>query len=199
MSTFDGISPSVGSRAPEVAVTGLPRRAAPGAARVLAFVDPGSIETTDTASLRAIRGQLRGLGAELVVLSRRGVWAVHADDPVEQLAYGDDLAVDVAATSIQYGVRAGEDALFVIDGSGVVRFAFRPERRIRPVFATLAGALGVAGDAMQARAHHDPRQRMMFTRREWSVTCLVAGCASALFAACKEARRPPPVRRPIVL
>jgi xanthine dehydrogenase YagT iron-sulfur-binding subunit len=116
---------------------------------------------------------------------------VCADDPVEQLADGDDLAVDVAATAIQYGVRGGEDAVFVIDGSGIVRFAFRPERRIHPVFATLAEALSVSGEALRSRANHDAKQRVMFTRREWSVTCLVAGCATALFAACKEARRPP--------
>jgi xanthine dehydrogenase YagT iron-sulfur-binding subunit len=191
MSTFVSIGPSVGSHAPEVAVTGLESRTGPGAPRVLAFVEPGSIDTTDQASLQSIRRQLRGLGAELVVLSRDGVWAVRADDPIEQLAYGDDLAVDVAATSIQYGVRAGEDAVFVIDGLGIVRFAFRPERRIRPVFATLADALAQAGEAMQSRASHDAKQRVMFTRREWSVTCLVAGCASALFAACKDARRAP--------
>jgi xanthine dehydrogenase YagT iron-sulfur-binding subunit len=169
------------------------------APRVLAFVEPGSFEYADAESLRAIRAQLRGLGAELIVLSSGGVWVVRADDPVEQLAYGQDLACDVAAAAIQYGVDTGYDAVFVIDGRGVVRFAHRSDQRIRPVFATLAEALAVAAEALQAcqaLTRDAATQPMQLTRREWHVTCLVAGCATALFGGCKEARRTPAEHRP---
>jgi xanthine dehydrogenase YagT iron-sulfur-binding subunit len=40
-----------------------------------------------------------------------------------------------------------------------------------------------------------PRDRVLFTRREWSVSCLVVGCTTALLPACKrkdEGHRPPP-------
>ena len=188
--------PNVGALAPEVVLTGLDSRAR-GAPRVLAFVEPGAFEYADTESQRTIRGQLRGLGAELVVLSSGGVWLVRADDPAEQLAYGADVASEVAAAAIQYSVYPGYDAVFVIDGGGVVRFAHRPDQRIHPVFATLADALEIAADAMHARDDHAGEQApVTFTRREWNVTCLVAGCATALFAGCKEARRAPADHRP---
>src|SRR4051794_33976427 len=110
------VGPEVGAPAPEIALTGWTGRATSGAPRVLAFVTRG-FEAPGPTTLRQLRAQLRGLGAELVVLSPAGAWSMRADDPPEQLA---PLAGDVAATARQYGVDRGE-AVFVIDGAGVVR------------------------------------------------------------------------------
>lgn len=182
-------SPIVGSPAPRIALTGLSQSLEGDSARVVAFVDHADL-SAEPQAIRAIRAQLRGLGAELVVLARSELWRLRADDAAEWLAGGEHLANEIAHIRYHYGLRGG-DAVFVVDSSGVVRFAHRPDRPIQPVLATLAQALAIAGDAQHARSALPPAQQLTFTRREWSVTCLVAGCATALFASCKEARRPP--------
>jgi xanthine dehydrogenase YagT iron-sulfur-binding subunit len=145
--------------------------------------------------VRAIRAQLRGLGAELIVLSRAGVWWVRADDPVEQIADRDAIAAGVASAAALFGVAEREDAVFVIDGRGIVRFVHRPAQRTRPLCSALAEALSIAAQALHTRDRHGAKQRVLFTRREWSVTCLVVGCATAFLGACKEETRTPPERR----
>ena len=182
--------PEVGAHAPELAVSGLERRSCRGVPRVLAFVHDG-LSHERPAGLGAIRAELRGLGAELVAVSRAGLWRVRPDDPPELLATaGEPLAAEVAEASDGYGVRAGEDAVFVIDGRGVVRFIHRIDPGGAPMWTRLADALAIAGRGMHARDVHDARQRVLFTRREWSVTCLVVGCATAFLAGCKEQQRP---------
>jgi xanthine dehydrogenase YagT iron-sulfur-binding subunit len=197
------VGPTVGAPAPEIVLTGRASgaretgRATGGGPRVLAFVQRGSVDDPwppDPEKLHAIRAQLRGLGAELIVLSPEGVWSMSADDPPEQVApRSDKLAGDMAATARQYGVRDG-DAVFVIDSDGVVRFAQHPAQPIGPVYDTLAAALAIAGDAMHARAAVGAAQQVLFTRREWTATCLVTGFATALFAGCKESPRTSPDR-----
>jgi xanthine dehydrogenase YagT iron-sulfur-binding subunit len=182
--------PEVGAHAPDLAVSGLERRTSRGVPRVLAFVHDG-LGHERPAGLGAIRGELRGLGAELVVVSPAGVWLVRADDPLEPLATaGDALAAEVAEASEGYAVGAGEDAVFVIDGRGVVRFTHRIAPGGAPVWSRLADALAIAGRGVHARDARDARQRVLFTRREWSVTCLVVGFATAFLAGCKEQERP---------
>ena len=56
----------------------------PGQTRVLAYVHRWTLDAEDPGTLRAIRAQLRGLGAELIILSDAGVWSFRADDPPEQ-------------------------------------------------------------------------------------------------------------------
>jgi len=197
MSTnFVSVGPRVGSHAPPLALHGLEHRTGPGEPCVVAFVHDWSFEREDLEAVRAIRAHLRGLGAELVVLAPGGVWSVRPDDPIEQLAAtSDPLTADVAAAAALYGVHDGGDAVFVIDGRGVVRFTHRPEPGARPLCSALADALAIAGDAAHARDPRDTRQRVLFTRREWTATCLVVGCATAFLSACKQqhdpARRPP--------
>jgi xanthine dehydrogenase YagT iron-sulfur-binding subunit len=152
--------------------------------RVLAFAHAWSPVDEPPAALRAIRAQLRGLGAELHVLSPRGAWSVRADDPIEP------IATDVAEAAVQYGVAPGHDAVFVIDGRGI-RFAHRPAEPLgqggAPVVDRLADALAIAGEAMHRRAGRpSAHDRVLFTRREWSVSCLVVGCTTAFLAACKQ-------------
>jgi len=187
MSASEPASPGVGAPAPDLVVSGLERRTR--APRVLAFLRDG-LGGERPAELDAIRAELRGLGAELVVVSPAGAWRVRADDPPEPRASaGDALAAEVAAASAGYGVQAGDDAVFVIDGRGVVRFT----HRIAPgggAWTRLSNALAIAGRGVLARDAHDARQRVLFTRREWTVTCLVVGCATAFLASCKEQRPP---------
>jgi xanthine dehydrogenase YagT iron-sulfur-binding subunit len=190
--------PGIGSLAPDVELTGL-ENLARGEPRVLAFVQEAAFERDTAAAPEAalaIRAELRGLGAELVVLSRAAVWWVRPDDAIERVdREGDRISASVAAAAARYGVADGEEAVFVIDGRGIVRFAHRPERRARPLCDALADALAIAGQTLYARDEHDTRQRVLFTRREWSVTCLVVGCAAAFLAGCKEQSRAPEPRQ----
>jgi xanthine dehydrogenase YagT iron-sulfur-binding subunit len=185
-------SPCVGTRAPALTVSGLERRSN-GEPRVLAFMHDG-LRGERPAELAAIRAELRGLGAELIVVSPAGVWAVRADDPLEPLADADDaLAAEVARAAACYGA-VYDDAVFVIDGRGTVRFHHRLARG-GAGWAALGDALEIAGKALHARAC-DARQRPLFTRREWTVTCLVLGCATAFLASCKQQQRPEPHTAP---
>ncbi|HET9623829.1 MAG TPA: 2Fe-2S iron-sulfur cluster-binding protein [Kofleriaceae bacterium] len=186
---------AIGELADGVVIGGLARYPATGQPRVLAFAHAWSPADDE---LRALRAELRGLGAELLVLSPRGAWSVRPDDPVEALP-ADQLADDVAAAAGRYGVVAGHDAVFVIDGGGVLRFAHRPAAPIAS--GQLAAALAIAGRELRRRATPArPADRVLFTRREWSVTCLVVGCTSAFLAACKQqdkpAERKPPAPAP---
>jgi xanthine dehydrogenase YagT iron-sulfur-binding subunit len=196
MSTnFVSIGPGVGSHAPDLVVSGVEQRPAHGEPRVLAFVHDWTLAGEPPELIAAIRAQLRGLGAELLVLSDAGVWSVCADDPIEPLgAPGDQFAADLATAAMLYGVRDRAGAVFVIDGRGVVRFAYRPEQPPSSVCQALADALAIAVAALHDRATHEPRQRVLFTRREWTVTCLVIGCAATFLRGCKEQSRPPAER-----
>jgi xanthine dehydrogenase YagT iron-sulfur-binding subunit len=196
MSTnFVSVGPGVGAHAPDLVVRGVEQRPAHGEPRVLAFARGWTPAGEPPELIAAIRAQLRGLGAELLVLSDGGVWSMRADDPVEQLAApGAQFAADVATAAMLYGVRDGAGAVFVIDGRGVVRFAHRPEQPPRSVCQALADALAIAVAALHDRAMHEPRQRVLCTRREWAVTCLVIGCAATFLRGCKERSRPPAER-----
>jgi xanthine dehydrogenase YagT iron-sulfur-binding subunit len=166
---------------------------------VLAFAPAWSVADEPAAALRAIRAELRGLGAELVVLARGGAWSVHADDPIEALGPADDpgeRAAQIAAAAARFGVADGGDAVFVIDGRGVIRFIHRPAQPVAASAARLADALAIASRAMHARDRHTAKDRVLFTRREWSVTCLVVGCATAFLASCREQPHAPIERKP---
>ena len=122
----------VGSPAPElVLATGTGRIAKLRRPRVLAFVRGWSMEREKPDELNSIRAQLRGLGAELIVLTETGVWSFEADDDPEQVgSFSDRLAGDVATAALIYGLRDGRDGVFVIDADGVVRFAYRPPKAL---------------------------------------------------------------------
>jgi xanthine dehydrogenase YagT iron-sulfur-binding subunit len=191
MSTnFVSSCPEVGSLAPDIIMSGLDGRTGHGESRVIAFVQDDSFGDATPDALRTIRSQLRGLGAELVVLSPRGVWSVRADDEIEQVLADDAIDVSTAA-AIRYGVATGGDAVFVIDGRGIVRFAHRPARRLSPAPQMLADALAIAAEAVHARDHQSAKDRVMFTRREWNVTCLVVGFATAYLSGCKQQQKNP--------
>jgi xanthine dehydrogenase YagT iron-sulfur-binding subunit len=184
MAASRSTGPGVAPPASDLVASG-PERRTRGEPRVLAFLHDG-LGHERPAELGAIRAELRGLGAELVVVSPARVWRVRADDPPEPLATtGDALATKLAAAAACCGVRPGDDAVFVIDGRGVVRFTHRIHRRGSAVWARLSEALAIAGRGVHAR---DARQRVLFTRREWAMTCLVVGCATAFLTGCKQQR-----------
>ncbi len=138
-----------------------------GAPRVVAFVRDW------TPDPEPLRGYLRGLAAELIVHADDGVWRLGADDAIDH--------VDLAAIA----ELSGDDAVYVIDGDGVVRFA-----HVLHEPPDLAGALAAAIEAM-----HERPAPITFNRREWVTTCLVAGCAFAFLRGCKaEDARPAPER-----
>ena len=143
---------------------------------VLAFARGWSAAGESAESIAAIRAELRGLGAVLLVLGDGGAWSFSPDDDVERITAGDaDLAAEIADAARRYGVVG--DAVFVIDGRGVVRFAHVPAGSLSP---SLADALGEAGRALAARtgAH-------TFNRREWGLTSLVAGFTVAFLHGCR--------------
>ncbi|MBC7973700.1 MAG: hypothetical protein H7138_01855, partial [Myxococcales bacterium] len=88
------VGPEVGSLAPDIVMAGLDGRTGHGEVRVIAFAQDGSFGDEPPASIQALRAQLRGLGAELVVLSPTGVWSLRADDDVEPV-----LAVGAASVA----------------------------------------------------------------------------------------------------
>ena len=184
-------SPSIGAAAPEFVVRASQGTLAPassGLPRVLAFVRSWSAERVCAGDLREIRAQLRGLGAELIVLAD-GVWSFRPDDAPDQLGdYSDRLAGDIATAALLYGVRDGRDAVFVIDEGGIIRFAHREV----DVGARLPEALAAAARAVLAPAP------ATFTRREWVASCLVAGFAFTFLRACarREASSPQPAPVP---
>ena len=137
---------------------------------VLAFVRAWSLERERPEAMRQIRAELRGLGAELLVLSDAGVWSCRPDDAFDRLdAYKD---------------RPAGDAIFVIDDTGKIRFSHRQEGSLA---GELAASLTAASDALLAK----PPTGM--TRREWATNCLVAGFALTLLRGCKQAS--PPIER----
>src|SRR4051812_3167090 len=106
---------------------------------VLAFVR----RWTPGGDADAIRAQLRGLGAILFIVSDAGVWSFRPDDDVE-LSAGPSrqLRRELDDLGARYGVDAGEDGVFVVDGDGIVRFALAPSDELT---RALAGALEAAG------------------------------------------------------
>jgi xanthine dehydrogenase YagT iron-sulfur-binding subunit len=170
----------VGSAAPELLLAeGSERFARPRHPRVLAFVRGWTVDREKPDELRAIRAQLRGLGAELVVLTEAGAWSFEADDDPEQVAgFSDRFPSDVATAALLYGIRDGRDGVFVMDENGVVRFAYRPPKEIA---GSLADTLDAAGREVIARG-----PAVTFNRREWIATCLASSAALALVGACKE-------------
>jgi len=70
--------PSVDTHAPDLTlstVSGLERRISHGEPRVLAFLQHG-LGHEPPRELAAIRAELRGLGAQLLVISPHGIWSV---------------------------------------------------------------------------------------------------------------------------
>lgn len=146
--------------------------------RVLAFVREWSLHEQLPEDREILRRRVAQLDAELVVLARAGVWFVSRERGIE---LRDRFVPDAATAAVLYGVPPGSDAVFVIDGRGVVRFAYEPGGALD---ATLAAAFDAAGEALAARDRHTRMERVLFSRREWALTCLVVGCTRTFVGSC---------------
>jgi xanthine dehydrogenase YagT iron-sulfur-binding subunit len=141
----------------------------------------------------AIRAELRGLGAVLLVVSKGGVFWFGPDDDVELFARPDELLDDQITTlARRYGATNDQNgeitsALFLVDGDGVVRFAHPVSSDPTELASTLAGALGVA-----ARTLHTSPSAPDFTmsRRDWIVASMAFGFAFALLGGCGVQHKP---------
>jgi xanthine dehydrogenase YagT iron-sulfur-binding subunit len=165
---------AIGSVAPPLA---LPRPHA-GRPWVLAFCADWQPPVRDDRD--GLRAQLRGLGAELVVIADSGAWSFRADDDAELRS---PPTRELAAAARAFGVAGAPGAVFVLDGDDIVRFAHVATASIA---TTLAEALAAAGTALlaprPAPTIGDPAPT--FTRREWALTSLVAGFAFAFLRGC---------------
>jgi xanthine dehydrogenase YagT iron-sulfur-binding subunit len=162
--------------------------AADGRPRVLAFVRAWDPQTTPPRELSSIRAQLRGLGATMIIVSDVGAWSFAPDDDLERSTSQTPRALGALADD--HGVATDEDAVFVLDGDGKVRFSHLAGG---PLQTSLAGALAAAGEALVSKP---PVTRMMFDRREWAIASLCAGFALALLG-CKGRKEAPPTEQPI--
>jgi xanthine dehydrogenase YagT iron-sulfur-binding subunit len=148
--------------------------------KVLAFVRDWHPEAVSSEELATMRAELRGLGAELEIQSDAGAWWFGPDDQFERRdIIVHDFEID------------GDDAIFVLDATGRVRFSHICEGALP---TTLGAALTTAGQALLSLPASPP---LMFNRREWALTSLCTGFAIALFG-CKGKRHedkshaPPP-------
>jgi xanthine dehydrogenase YagT iron-sulfur-binding subunit len=149
---------------------------------------------TPSADARAVRAQLRGLGAILFVVSDAGVWSFRPDDDVELSAavsvLGRQLRREIDELGARWGVARGEDGVFVVDPDGIVRFAYAASGELT---STLAGALDAAGRELLGLP---PRSGI--TRRDWAVMSLVAGFAVVLFSGCRAHGPDRPAQPPVI-
>ncbi|HEY0478853.1 MAG TPA: 2Fe-2S iron-sulfur cluster-binding protein [Kofleriaceae bacterium] len=176
---------AVGMVAPSFILHGDARPLASSECRGRPWVLAFARRWTPEADAGPIRAQLRGLGAILFVVSDTGVWSFRPDDDVElSAAPSKRLRAELAELAERFGVDAGDDGVFVIDGDGIVRFAQAPSEQLAQ---TLADALDAAGRELLGLP---PRPGI--TRRDWAVMSLVAGFGLVLFHGC----RPPGPERP---
>ena len=151
--------------------------------RVLAFARDWSPPRASETETRALRGHLRGLGAELVIVGAKQAWRLRPDDEVFALG-------ELAARELQrdHGTK-GVDAVVVLDHAGTVVF----EHRQRTVdHSTLLAGLTAATEAMLAAGP------MTFTRRGFVSTCVVSGFAVVVLAACHQKEHHDPDPEPAV-
>jgi xanthine dehydrogenase YagT iron-sulfur-binding subunit len=165
-----------------------------GRTRVLAFVRDWR---PDADELHAIRAELRGLGAVLVILSNAGAWSFQPDDDLERFDAASELPAMLAERFEVDG-----DAVLVIDGAERVRFA-----HAGPLHGSLLDALVAAGQALATPAPI----AFVLNRRELVIASLCTGFALVLLgcggkkqeppktAPPAEAKVPPPVEYDIVL
>ena len=183
--------PKVGVAAPRIHVRTsrdtLSIESLDGEPGVVAFLDDASPIDTPPDALEALRAELRGLGAVLVVLSSAGVFLFRPDDAMERFARSSELdAGDVAEAHRAFGLRRHDPTLatpglFVIDGKGILRFAHVWRDGSEVTLDVVAEALGAAGRAVVVA-----KRSVLVTRRELVTTSLVAGFALMFLDACSK-------------
>jgi xanthine dehydrogenase YagT iron-sulfur-binding subunit len=152
---------------------------------VLAFFDGDGFSTKgETAELTSCRAELRALGAAMLAISPRGLWSFRADDEVHLSVPGEALDPgSLAEVGAAYGVLAGQVAVFIVDGTGKIRFA-KTAGSDEKTFDDLLKALSAAG-----RAVVQARQSFTLTRRQLVMSSLVSAFALLLADGCRPATR----------
>jgi xanthine dehydrogenase YagT iron-sulfur-binding subunit len=172
-----GSEGGAGSKTPEILVEladcEAGQRQVRGSACVLAFCARWPEERGAGDALRA---ELRGLGAELVVLLPHGGVHIRPDDTPQALRPAPRLWSGFGVTPPERGGPAL--TLILLDARGAVRLRRESEVAEDPQ-AVLLDALGVAGQAARAR----PRA-FGLTRRELLLTSLASALAVAVLDAC---------------
>ncbi|WP_394835796.1 2Fe-2S iron-sulfur cluster-binding protein [Pendulispora rubella] len=144
---------------------------------ILAFFDACGWQHASESAYRALRAELRGLGAVLVIVSHDGIWSFRPDDDLE-LCVGRD-EIDTAqwdALRGRYGVRPGVPSFFIIDGESVLRGSHQLPTHAPPSIDSLVTALSAAGRAVV--------REFSVSRRELVLSSLLAVFAVALVNAC---------------
>jgi len=159
--------------------------ASDGRPRVLAFVRAWRPESVPASELNAMRAQLRGLGSIMIICADAGAWSFAPDDDLERFTRDAATTKALVDIALENGVEPDEDAVFVLDGDGSVRFKHLAGG---PLPTTLNKALAAAGEALYS---NPSKLRMMFNRREWALTSLCAGFALTLLG-CKSKDKPAP-------
>ncbi|WP_394824237.1 2Fe-2S iron-sulfur cluster-binding protein [Pendulispora albinea] len=180
-----------------------------GQAMLLTFFDGCGWRDAPDSTIQALRAELRGLGAVLVMVSSDGIWCFRPDDDWELCVGSQELDREyLDALRASYGVERAYPAFFIVDGRSKLRFVHRwppgthdaPDapsaastpaapttraaRPMEPTLGMLVSALSVAGRTMATEARG-------VSRRELVLSSLLAGFALALLEACggKEAAR----------
>ena len=129
--------------------------------------------TADDEGLAAVRAELRGLGAVLLLVFDDGALCVGPEDELARIGPGDARdAAERAAMRARYGVSPGATGLFVIDGDRRLRFSYIEVAPRRGTLHTIAGALSATG--------HIDVSRLTLSRRDLVVSSLAAAFALAL-------------------
>jgi xanthine dehydrogenase YagT iron-sulfur-binding subunit len=186
------VAPRVGALAPRFRVRGggatLTLASLDRQPVVLVFLTDWSPEGSPPDDLAAVRAELRGLGAVLVVLSDVGLFLFRPDDEMERFARAEELELgDVHEAQAAFGLKRCASgglttpALFVIDGHGVLRFAHVWRNADDVGLEAVRNALSAAG-----RAVVGSKRSLVVSRRELVVTSLVAGFALMFLDACDK-------------
>jgi len=157
---------------------------------ILAFFEACGWLHASEEEYRALRAELRGLGAILVIVSHDGLWSFRPDDDLERCVPRDDLDLaQLDALRERYRVRAGVPSFFIIDGQSILRGSRQLPADAPPSIAMLVSALSAAG-----RAVVTPARDFSVSRREVVLSSLLAVFAMALVNACGGTREAAPPR-----
>jgi xanthine dehydrogenase YagT iron-sulfur-binding subunit len=149
-----------------------------GEAIVLAFFDAGiAPDRTAPDELEAIRAELRGLGAALILISGGSLWSFRPDEETQVSARVDNVSLGELCR--RFGVLDGTSAVFVLDAAQAIWFA-RSMKGTDATFLMLLDALSAAGRA-QIAGRTGPWQ---MTRRQLLLGGLVTAFSATFLDGC---------------
>jgi xanthine dehydrogenase YagT iron-sulfur-binding subunit len=157
---------------------------------VVAFV-PGAVALTSertSSVLDALRADLRGLGAALLLFTDDGVWQFRADDEALLCAGRADLdEASLGQLRQRFGATQDAMSLLIVDPTGALRFTRATACTPAQAMETLSTALATAGRLVIAA----PRA-VTLSRRDLVLTTLLGAFAVVLSEAACTRRAPSP-------